>query len=105
LGLNDDVFEDLVESVADMEVAIGEGRAVMQHEFLGRAGAGRLNRFIKLGFLPFLEPLRFARHQIRFHREIGARQIQCIFVVHVELARSVDATGQPNTWQAGKQIQ
>jgi hypothetical protein len=35
LGADDDVLEDLVERVADVDAAVGVGRAVVQHE-LGR---------------------------------------------------------------------
>ncbi len=38
LGAHHDVLQDLVERVADMDVAVGIGRAVMQHE-AGAAGA------------------------------------------------------------------
>ena len=36
--LDDDVFENLVQRGADVDVAVGERRAIVQHEFLG-AGA------------------------------------------------------------------
>ena len=33
LGLDDDVFEYLVDGMADVDVTIGVGRAIMQDEF------------------------------------------------------------------------
>ena len=36
----DDVLQDLVQRVADMDVAVGIGRAVMQHEFFAAGGGG-----------------------------------------------------------------
>ena len=81
LMLDDDVLEDLVQRGADMDVAIGERRAVVQDEFL-LAGAGFLNLAVEIGGLPFLQALRFARHQIGFHGKVGARQIERVFVVH-----------------------
>ena len=37
----DDVLQDLVERVADVDVAVGIGRAVMQHEFRAAGGCSR----------------------------------------------------------------
>src|SRR5262245_52285779 len=45
--LDDDVLENLVERRADVNVPIGEGRAVVQDELFGGLGAGVLNRFVK----------------------------------------------------------
>ncbi len=74
LVLDDDVLENLVQGGADVHVAVGEGRAVVQDELL-RAGALGLDGGIKPGGLPLLQPLRFPRDQVRLHREIGLRQV------------------------------
>ena len=83
---DDDVLENLVQRGADVDVAVGERRAVVQDEFL-RARALGLDFRIKPGGFPFLQPLRFPRDQVGLHREIGARQIQCVFVVHAASQR------------------
>jgi hypothetical protein len=79
--LDDDILEDLVEGRADVNVAVGEGRAVVQDKRFG-AGAGGLNFFVNAGGGPFFKALRFARHQVGFHWKVGARQIQRVFIVH-----------------------
>jgi hypothetical protein len=87
-GFDDDILEDFVEGGADMHVAIGERRAVVQNELV-RALPGLLEALVKPAALPFFEPLRFARDELRFHGEIGARQIQSIFVVHLKAAKAI----------------
>jgi hypothetical protein len=42
LGADDDVLEDLVHRVADVDVAVGVGRAVVQHEARAALGASRM---------------------------------------------------------------
>jgi hypothetical protein len=42
LGTDDDVLEDLVHRVADVDVAIGVRRAVVQHEARPPGGAPRI---------------------------------------------------------------
>ena len=79
--LDDDVFQNFVNGVADMNIAVGERRAVVQDEFRFAFARG-LDGLIKINRLPFLETLRFAGHQIGFHGKVRLRQIQCILVVH-----------------------
>ena len=79
---DDDVLENLVEGGADVDIAVGEGRAVMKDKFF-RAGAGSLNFFVESGRFPLFQPVRFPGDEVGLHREIGARQIQCVFVVHL----------------------
>ena len=74
LVLDDDVFENLVQGRADMHVAVGKGRAIVQDKLL-RAGTLGLDGGIKPGGLPLLQPRRFPRDQVRLHREIGLRQV------------------------------
>ena len=73
LGPVDDVLQDLVERVAEMQVAIGIGRAVMEHEFLAplRRGAQLV---VKTHLLPALDELWLERWQAAAHREVGFRQ-------------------------------
>ena len=75
LALGDDVLEDLVERVPDMDVAIGVGRAVMQHEFrlalrLLAQGA------VEVDLLPAFQQLRLGLRQAGAHRKLGLRQEQ-----------------------------
>ncbi len=83
---DDDVLEDLVKRGADVDIAVGERRTVVQDE-LGRGGAGGLDALVKLGGLPMLETFRLARHEVGLHGEVRARQIQRVFVFHVRLKK------------------
>ena len=82
LVLDDDVLENLVQRGADVDVAIGEGRAVVQDELLARPARWAWMCCVEPGGLPLLQPLRFPRDQVGLHREIGLRQVQCVLVVH-----------------------
>ncbi len=82
LALDDDVFEDLVQGVADMDIAIGIRRAVMQGE-IRFAGHRFAQLAVKIEFSPALHDFRFALWQVAAHREIGYRKIEGFFVIHV----------------------
>ena len=69
----DDVLEDLVEGVADVQVAVGVGGAVMQHVF-GAAGRLLAERVVKVDRLPALQKLRLALRQTSLHGEAGLGQ-------------------------------
>jgi hypothetical protein len=71
---DDDVFENFVEGVADVHVAVRERRPIVQNEF-GRAGAALLDALIELARFPLRQPLRFPCHQIGFHRKVRLGQI------------------------------
>ena len=60
LVLDDDVLENLVQRRADVDIAVGERRAVMQHKFrrARRAGPGP---GLKVLGLPFLQAFGFPR--------------------------------------------
>ena len=62
-----------------MHVAVGEGRAVVQ-EVEGRVAAGVLDLAVEVAFLPGFEEVGLARHEIRLHGEVGARQVERVFV-------------------------
>ena len=84
LGAGDDVLQDLVERVADMEMAVGVGRSVVEDELLPALGVGP--QFgVDVELLPALEYLRFALRQSRLHREVGLRQEDRIFVIDAHL--------------------
>ncbi len=75
LALDDDVLEHLVDRVADVDVAVGIGRAVMQHE-LRPPGAGLADAAVQALLLPAGECVRLALRQVAAHREPGVRQIE-----------------------------
>ncbi|MNC10460.1 hypothetical protein D3C75_581100 [compost metagenome] len=80
LGLDDDVFEDLVDRVTDVNAAVRVGRAIVQNERrLARFGAA--NGAVKILIVPTLEHVGFALGQIATHRKLGFRQIQGVFIV------------------------
>ncbi len=68
LGAVDHILEDLVERGAEMNVAVGVGRSVVQNKFL--APARRLAQpAIEVHFLPAREDQRLAVWQVPPHRE------------------------------------
>ena len=69
----DDVLQDLVESGAEVNVAIGIGRAVVKDELLATP-RGFAQPAIKIHLLPAREDHRLALRQIPAHREIGLGQ-------------------------------
>ena len=73
---DDDVFQNLVDRMADVNVAVGIGRAVMQHETFVAAFADLTDALIETALFPFGEHLRFAFRQIAAHRERRIRKIQ-----------------------------
>ena len=77
----------LFERRADVDVAIGERRAVVQHKLL-RARPLRLDALIQSGGGPAPQSLGFPLHQVGLHRELRLRQIQRVLVVHLRLKES-----------------
>ena len=76
----DDVLGDFVESGADVDIAVGEWRTVVQD--VGRfVGVLFLDRFVERNFVPLSDPFRFARNEICPHREIGLGEIESFFQV------------------------
>ena len=75
LRADDDVLQDLVERRADVDVAVGVGRAVMQHEF-GLAAAGVAQALVQAALVPGLDPARLALGQVAAHRERRVRQVE-----------------------------
>jgi hypothetical protein len=81
LVFDDDVLEHLVQRGADVDIAVREGRAVVEDE-LGLARAGGANLRVNGVGLPAGEALRFARDEVGLHGEVRARQVQRVLVVH-----------------------
>ena len=92
LGLDDDVLEDLVHRVADVNVAVGVGRAVVQDEFRppGRRVADRLVAFF---FLPAFHPAGLAFGEVAAHRERGIGQVERALVIGLGVVRHDVASG------------
>ena len=80
LGLDDDVLEDLVDRVADVDVAVGVGRAVVQDE-LGAAGGSLADALVAFLLLPALDPAGLALGEVAAHREGGVGQVEGAFVI------------------------
>ena len=80
-AFNNDILQDLVEGMTDVGVAVGVGRAVVQHE--GRLARTRGGHFpVKIHFLPVLEHFLLPLREIGAHGKIGDGKIQSIFIIH-----------------------
>ena len=80
LRFHDEIFQDFVERGSHVHVAVGERRAVMKDEELP-IFARLLDSLVEPRFIPHFQQLRLARDQIRLHRKIRARKIECLFVI------------------------
>ena len=69
----DDVLQDLVQRMADVDVAVGIGRAVMKHEQRLASGLFAQTLIEPHGF-PALENFRLLLGQTRLHGKVGFRQ-------------------------------
>jgi hypothetical protein len=78
LILIDDVFEDFVEGVANVQIAVGVGGAIVEHK--GLAGVGFGQDFINLVLGPKLLNLWFPPGGIGPHLEGGLGQQNGVFV-------------------------
>ena len=78
--LHDEVLEDLVERGAEVDLAVGVRRAVVQDE-LGRALPLRANLPVQVHGLPAGERLRLGGRQVRLHREPRAGQVERVLPV------------------------
>ncbi len=80
LALGDEILQDLVQRCADMDVAVGIGRAVMQHELVAALRA-LAQLLVEADLVPALEDLRLALRQAGAHREVRLRQEQGFRIV------------------------
>ena len=71
----DDVLQHLVEGMADMEVAVGIGRAVMEHIFRPACSV-IAQAFVEVHLLPAGEDLRLLLRQSGAHRKLRLRQVE-----------------------------
>ena len=74
LGLDDHVFENFVQCVADVQFAVGVRRAVVQHEQRG-ALAGGAQFFVEAAVVPLAHPARLALGQVAAHRKRGVHHV------------------------------
>ena len=79
LGLDNDVLEDLIHGRADVDVAVGIGRAVVEDE-LGLALVARHHLVIEA--LEGVEHLRLPLGQPRPHGKVRLWKVYCLVVVH-----------------------
>ena len=77
---DDDIFQDFIEGMADVNRAVGVGRAIVQDEFWAARERCALLA-VNIVVLPESEDFRLTLRQITAHREIGSGQIQSVFIV------------------------
>ena len=80
LRANHGVFQHMVQRMADMHVAIGVRRAVMEDELFA-PGAGFAQFLVQLLVLPARQDTRLFLRQPRLHGEVGLRQEDGAFIV------------------------
>ena len=80
LGTHDHVFEDLVQRMADVQMTVGVGRAVMQHKLLAPFTRGTL-KGVHAHLFPTRQGFRLALRQARTHGKFGLRQKYRVFVI------------------------
>ncbi len=76
-----DILENLVEGMADVNMAVGVGRAIVQSE-VGHVRLRFADAAVEFQLGPALQDLRFALRQAGAHREIGDGKIKGVLVVH-----------------------
>ena len=79
LRTDNHILKDFVQRVADVEVAVGIGRAVVQRKGLAARALAQLAIYVKR--LPACQPLGLTLGQARTHRKIRFWQVQGVFVV------------------------
>ena len=80
--LDDHILQYLVDRMPDVDVAVGIGRPVVQHE-LRPAFGGRANFFVDLLLFPFPHPDRLALGEVAAHREWRVGQVERGLVVRL----------------------
>ncbi len=86
-----EVLQNLVDRVADVDVAVGVRRAVMQHEAVRPVGGGALDRTVQVAGVPVSQHAGFAGRKRCLHRKIRIGQVDRVFVVHGPVAMSREA--------------
>ena len=76
----DEILQGLVQCMAHVDVAVGEGRAVMERE--ERLALVLLQlQVVQIHFFPFLEHIRFAFGETGTHREVGFGEVQAGIII------------------------
>ena len=88
LGADHHIFEDMIERMADMHVAIRVRRAIMINELLTTT-ALFAQTLIESHFLPAGKNKRLFLRQSSFHREIGLRQEDGVAIINHFFGRGV----------------
>ena len=78
--LDDDVLQNFVHRMADVDVAIGVRRTVVQDKFRPALGGGA-NLLVQPPLLPVLDPFRFALGEIAAHGKRRVGEIQGVLVI------------------------
>ena len=77
---DDDVFEDFVDEVAHVDVAVGVGGAVVEDPFAFGVLA-RADLLVEFLVLPLFDHGGFARGEVGFHVEVGFGEVEGVFIV------------------------
>ena len=76
----DEILQGLVQRMAHVDVAVGEGRSVMERE--KRLALVLLQlQVVQIHLFPFLEHVRLALGEAGTHREVGFRQVQAGIII------------------------
>src|SRR6202044_1608949 len=94
LALGHHILEDLVERVADMNVAVGVRRPVVQHKARSALARGA-QRLVKAELLPPRQNFRLLLRQTSAHREIGLGQEQRLGII-ARFGRRIGHAGPSN---------
>src|SRR5215469_6479751 len=78
LRFHNKIFERLIQCVAEVDLAVGIRRAVVQ-QVLGSTFSRFSNSLINADFLPEFQPFWLVLWQIRLHGEASFRQVQGVF--------------------------
>ena len=81
IGTDDEILQRLVQGVPHVNIAVGEGRAVMQNE-RGLALILFQQKGIDIDFVPVFQHTRLTGRQTGTHREVGLRGDDGIFIIH-----------------------
>ena len=81
VAADDEILQGLIQGVTHVDVAVAEGRAVMQHEG-GEILVLFQHGLIEVLLLPAAEHTRLPSGQTRLHGEIGFRCDDRVFIIH-----------------------
>ena len=105
-GLDDHVLQHFVQRMANVQLAVGIGRAIVQHK-QGRALTRSTQFFVQTALVPVFHPAGFALGQVAAHGKGRVRQVQRVAVVgalfgHVDRGRGGFDKLSPNAGLFGE---